>query len=88
MSNARSQKSGVRGQNAANGRGIQTRGWWIDARQEKPDDDLDVLCCNATNEMMWVGYHSAGDWIKPDSAGDIVMTHLVSHWMDLPETPQ
>lgn len=61
---------------------------WIPVGIELPDDYIDVLCCNADREWQWVGYHSAGEWIKNDSTGPIEMTNLVSHWMHLQETPR
>ncbi len=68
--------------------GITTRGWWLDARTEFPDDDVDVLCVSASRDEFWVGYRSAGEWLIADSSGEIDMTNHTSHWMHLPEAPQ
>lgn len=61
---------------------------WIPVSRDVPDDDIEVLCCCAPRELLWVGYRSGGDWLKTDSSGDIVMTSYVSHWMELPEVPE
>lgn len=52
---------------------------WICVRESLPDDDTTVLCCCETEVFM--GYHSAGQWI--DCTSDEPIT--VTHWSALPE---
>lgn len=58
--------------------------FWIDVRDHMPDDEITVLVCTETDDV-WMAWHEDGVWRE---VGDASIILLVTHWMDVPETPK
>ena len=56
---------------------------WISVDDEMPDDEMTVLI--AGDELVWIAYHDAGDWIFDNGSK---CTQRVTHWAEMPEGPQ
>lgn len=55
---------------------------WISVEHELPDSNISVLIWGPSMDEPFIGYYEDGDWYTMH--GERL---LMTHWMDLPQTP-
>lgn len=59
---------------------------WISVGERLPEDDGYVLChCNDGSPDVVCMYYDDGEFVTPELDN---ITHIVTHWMPLPQSPE
>lgn len=56
---------------------------WISVKERLPEDNEEVICANIENGRVFALEYSRGEF-RFDGE---IYTHIVTHWMPLPEPP-